>query len=161
MSSVLPKSIDYRQLPNSLSNNISSSTQILNPVNSKSTFTANDIINFDFNIGNRAFIDPKSIYISYKADTTTGAGATGGMIFGVLVYSPFLRVDTLINGQTIESVNQYSQVCYIYVNTNTDIAGKAGVQYSYGYNGTEDSTLMSSWDGRTISANTADESIAM
>ena len=39
MSSVLPKSIDYRELPNSLSSNISSTTQILNPVNSKSTYT--------------------------------------------------------------------------------------------------------------------------
>ena len=77
------------------------------------------------------------------------------------VYSPFLRVDTIINGQTIESVNQYNQVCYMYVNTNTDIAGKAGAQYSYGYNGAQDSTLTSTWDGHTIAANTADESIAM
>ena len=73
MSSALPKSIDYRALPNSLSSNITATTQILNPVNSKSTYSANDTINFDFNAGNRGFIDPKSIYISYKADTTTGA----------------------------------------------------------------------------------------
>ena len=33
MSSVLPKSIDSRELPNSLSSNISSTTQILNPEN--------------------------------------------------------------------------------------------------------------------------------
>ena len=62
MSSVLPKSIDYRELPNCLSNDITSNTQILNPVNSKSTYTSNDIINFDFNSGNHGFIDPKSIY---------------------------------------------------------------------------------------------------
>ena len=47
--SILPKSIDYRELPNSLSNDIKSNIQILNPGNSKSTYTANDIINFDFN----------------------------------------------------------------------------------------------------------------
>ena len=88
MSSALPKSIDYRELPNSLSSNITSTTQILNPVNSKSTYSANDIINFDFNSGS-GFIDPKSIYISYKASCTTDAGAAGGMIFGVSVYSPF------------------------------------------------------------------------
>ena len=58
MSSSLPKSIDYRELPNSLSRNTTSPTQILNPVNSKSTYTANDIINFDFNSENRGFIDP-------------------------------------------------------------------------------------------------------
>ena len=135
MSSVVPRSIHYRELPNSLSSNITSTTQILNPVNSKSTYTANDIINFDFNSGNRGFIDPKSIYISYKAACTTGAGAGGGMILGVPVYSPFLRVDTTINGQTIESVNQYNQVCHMFVNCNMDMSGKAGIQYAYGYAG--------------------------
>ena len=86
MSSVLPKSIDYKELPNSLSCNVTSTPQILNPVNSKSTYTANDIINFDFHSGNRGFIDPNSIYISYKASCTTGAEAAGGMIFGVPVW---------------------------------------------------------------------------
>ena len=88
MSNVLPKSIDYRELPNSLSKDITSTTQILNPVNSKSTYGANDIINFDFNSGNRGFIDPKSIYISYKVACTTG-GTAGAGIFVVPVYSPF------------------------------------------------------------------------
>ena len=53
MSSALPKHVDYRELPNSLSSNITSTTQILNPVNSKSTYTANDSINFDFNSGGK------------------------------------------------------------------------------------------------------------
>ena len=119
MSNVLPKSIDYRELPNSLSNDITSTTQILNPVNSKSTYGANDIINFDFNSGNRGFIDPKSIYISYKASAVCGAAA--GDIYGVPVYAPFLRVDTIINGQTIESVNQYNQaVSYTHLTLPTN-----------------------------------------
>ena len=59
--SVLPKCIDDRKLPNSLSSNITYSIQMINPVNSKTTYTSNDIINFDFNSGNRAFIDPKSV----------------------------------------------------------------------------------------------------
>ena len=166
MSSVLPKSIDYRELPNSLSSNISSTTQILNPVNSKSTYSSNDIINFDFNSGNRGFIDPKSIYISYKVACTCG-GASGD-IFGVPVYAPFLRLDTIINGQTIESVNQYNQVCYMYVNCNTDVAGKAGVQFAYGYNGgtaalnavanntVNTDILLSPWDGRYVAINAND-----
>ena len=109
ISSVLPKSIDFRELPNSLSNDITSNTQILNSVNSKSTYSANDIINFDFNSGNREFVDPKSIYISYKVSCVTGATA-GAAIYGVPVYALLLLVDTIINGQTIESVNQYNQV---------------------------------------------------
>ena len=90
MSSLLPKSIDYNELPSSLCSNITSTTQILNPVYYNSTYSVNDIINFYFNTGKCGLIDPKSIYISYKADTTTGAGAAGGMMFGVPVFSPFL-----------------------------------------------------------------------
>lgn len=156
MSSVLPKSINYRELPNSLSSNITSTTQILNPVNSKSTYSSNDIINFDFNSRNRGFIDP-SIYISYKVACTC-EGASGD-IFGVPVYAPFLRVDTIINRQVIESVNQYNQVTYMYIYCNTDVAGKAGVQLAYGYNGgtstlnavanntVNTDILLSPWDG--------------
>ena len=66
MSSALPKSVDYRELPASLSSNITSTTQILNPVNSKSTYTSNDIINFDFNSGNRGFIDPSPFILVIK-----------------------------------------------------------------------------------------------
>ena len=44
MSSVLPKSIDYRELPNSLSSDIHSTTQILNPVNSKATYIQQTIL---------------------------------------------------------------------------------------------------------------------
>jgi hypothetical protein len=85
MSSVLPKSIDYRELPNSLSNDITSNTQILNPVSSKSTYLANDITNFDFNSGNRGFTVPKSIYIRFKVSCVTGVTA-GAAIYGVPVY---------------------------------------------------------------------------
>ena len=88
---------------------------------------------------------------------TTGATAGAG-IFGVPVYVPFLRVDTIINGQVIESVNQYNQVAHMYVNCNTDIAGKCAVQYAYGYLAADDSYI-SPWDGRlmgqSITVNTA------
>ena len=39
MPSVLPRSIDYRELPSSLPSDIYSMTQILNPVNSKAAYT--------------------------------------------------------------------------------------------------------------------------
>ena len=86
------------------------------------------------NLKRSAFIPPqirffqeksKGIAVSHKVACTCG-GASGD-IFGVPVYAPFLRLDTIINGQIIESVNQYNQVTYMYVNCNTDVAGKAGV----------------------------------
>ena len=45
------------------------------------------------------------------------------------------KEDTIINRQTVDSVNQYNQVAHMYVNCNTDIAGKCAVQYAYGYLG--------------------------
>ena len=63
----------------------------------------------------------QSIYISYKASCTTGAAAASGLIYGIPVYSPILQVDTVINGQTIESVNQYNEVCQMFVNCNMDV----------------------------------------
>ena len=39
----------------------------------------------------------------------TGAQA-GAAIFWVPIYALFLRVGTIVNGQTIESVNQYNMV---------------------------------------------------
>ena len=49
MTSVLPKSVDCRELPNNFSSNI--------------TCTSNDIMNFDFFSSNRGFLDPESIYV--------------------------------------------------------------------------------------------------
>ena len=40
----------------------------------------------------------------------------------------------------------------MYVNCNTDIAGKCAVQYAYGYLGADD-TLISPWDGRVMGQN--------
>ena len=53
-----------------------------------------------------------------------------GTIYGVPIYSPFLRVDTIINGQVIESVSQYNQVSQIHANYNIDVSGKTGIQYA-------------------------------
>jgi len=163
MSGILPKNIHYKELPNSLTSDIYSTTQILNPGNSKATYSQNDVINFDFNSGNRGFIDPKSIYISYKASAVCGAAA--GDIYGVPVYAPFLRVDTIINGQTIESVNQYNQVTYMYENCNTDVAGKAACQYAYGYAAggaaNVNDSSMQAWDGRLVAAASNPDSYAV
>ena len=49
-------------------------------------------------------------------------------------------------------MNQYNQVSHMYVNCNTDIAGKCAVQYAYGYLGADD-TLISPWDGRVMGQN--------
>ena len=79
----------------------------------------------------------KSICLSYKACAVTPNVA----ILGTPVYSPFLRVDSTINSQTSESVNQCSQVCQAWVQCNKSVANKAGCQTAYGYLGADDGSL--------------------
>ena len=97
----LPNSINLNDIPEALKSDVHSTTIVINPVNSKSSYS--DILIFDYNSGQRGFIDPKSIYISYKACVVT-PNVANGAILGTPIYSPFLRIDTIINSQTIESV---------------------------------------------------------
>ena len=99
----LPNSINFNDIPEALKSDVHSTTIVINPVNSKSSYIPGDILIFDYNSGQRGFIDPKSIYISYKACVVT-PNVANGAILGTPIYSPFLRIDTIINSQTIESV---------------------------------------------------------
>jgi hypothetical protein len=144
----LLNSINYSDIPDSLKSDVHSTTIVINPVNSKSSYSPGDVIIFDYNSGQRGFIDPKSIYLSYKACVITPDVANGA-ILGTPVYSPFLRIDTIINSQTIESVNQYNQVCQAWVQCNMSVADKAGIQSAYGYLGAND-TLLSNFDYRAL-----------
>ena len=105
-----PNSVNYDDIPQALKNDVISTTIVINQFHSKASFSPGDIILFDYTTSGRGFIDPKSIYISYKAVATNGATLAGKNL-GTPVYSPFLRIDTIINSQTIESVNQWNQIC--------------------------------------------------
>ena len=147
-----PNSVNYDDIPQALKNDVISTTIIINPVNSKATFSPGDIILFDYTTSGRGFVDPKSIYLSYKAVATNG-NTLAGKILGTPVYSPFLRIDTIINSQTIESVNQWNQICQIYCNTNMSVADKQGVQSQYGFLSTAEGDI-TYCDYRQLTANT-------
>ena len=59
----LPNSGNYTEIPPYLKEHVNSSTIIINPVNSKTTYSPGDTQIFDYNSGTSGFIDPKSIYI--------------------------------------------------------------------------------------------------
>ena len=54
-------------------------------------------------------------------------------ILGCPLYSPFLRLETIINSQTIESISQYNQIANMWINLNLSVADKTGVQTCLGY----------------------------
>jgi len=147
---VLPNSINYNdQLP-SLMPNVNNYTQVLQPTNSKSTYSDNDQIIID--IPSRGMIDPKSIYFRYK-NTVTRGGAGDASILGCPVYAPILRVDTFFGSQLQDTVSDYNLVAHMWSNTNLGVSEKYGSQASFGYNDTTPSTVtLDELDGRAITA---------
>ena len=88
---------------------------------------------------------------------TTNAAAAPSII-GTPVYSPFLKLETYINSQNIESVSQWNQICQAWVQTNMSVADKAGVQYAYGYgDSANNATLLSMFDHHLCTRDAAND----
>ena len=79
-------------------------------------------------------------------------------IIGTPVYLPFLKLETFINSQNIESVNQWNQVCQAWIQCNMSVVDKAGVQTVYGYHDTDDNdTLLSMFDHHLCTRDAAND----
>lgn len=134
MSIVLPSSINYADALPSLPDNTQQIPVVANPVNGQ-TFTAGQQIQFD--LLNRGFLVPDSIYIRYTGSITTAgtaitAGASSFMI-GCPVYTPINRVDVQVGSQTIDTIQSYNVLMNMLTNTTLDVAQKYGQQASFGY----------------------------
>jgi hypothetical protein len=131
--SALPRDFDYTEPHPRLPDGMTNSLVSLSPVNGQ-TFGAQSQIYFDFLTGAGAgFIDPKSLYIRYKYTFATAAGA---QMLGVPVYTPFLRLETVVNGSfTLETMNQYNQTCNDLITFSMDHAQRFGKAPMYGFTG--------------------------
>ncbi len=148
---VLPNTINYAEQLPSLMAGVNNYTQVLQPVNG-SSFTQNQQIFID--IPSRGFIDPKSIYIRYRAVATT---TTQGGVVGCPVYTPFQRLDTYINSQMVDTINDYNQVAHAWSNLNLGVNEKYGSQTSFGYaDATAGTVSMDELDGRYLSSATGE-----
>ena len=147
---VLPNSINYNEVLPSLSPSTQNFTQVLQPVNG-ATFGQNQQIYVD--IPSRGFIDPQSIYIRYKMTIGTTADQVAGFytVLGCPVYTPFSRVETYINSQQIESVQDFNVVAHRWSNLYLGVNEKYGNQFGFGYLNSVDSA-MDKLDGRLMPA---------
>jgi hypothetical protein len=127
MSVALPKDLDYSQPMYSLPPGTQTFQGVSYPVSGSSFGPSSQI---DVDLGSRGFLDPKSLFVRYKITT---ANAAETFICGTPVYTPFLRVSTMINSQTVETINNYSVVANMLVNLTHDVSQKLGQQYSFGY----------------------------
>lgn len=123
----LPNQLDYSQSISELPE-CQNFEVCLTPTTGAGSYSPGGVVRFDFQ--NRGFIDPSSITLRYKWAITSAVGAE---FIATPAYTPFLRLETLIGSQVVESINQYNQVAgFLYVNTNYDVAMKYGQQPALG-----------------------------
>jgi len=145
----LPNQLDYSQsiaeLPECTNYEVT-----LVPTTGAGSYSAGSVIKFDFQ--QRGFIDPSSICIRYKYTITSAISAE---MIATPAYTPFLRLETLLGSQVVESINQYNQVAgYLYMNTQYDVAMKYGQQNALGYqNNTTSPVTLEMLDGRVCVLN--------
>ena len=128
--SVLPKEINYRSaIP--LPEGTQSNSIVNSPINGAS-FSASSIIQFD--LVQRGYLVPESMYIRYKLTTTGGtAGAATNFIRGTPVYSFFARSEVIVGSQVVESIQNYNQLCNMLVNCRMNYSQKLGLATAFGY----------------------------
>lgn len=128
MSVVLPQSINYSESLPGLPEQCIQIPVGASPINGQ-TFTAGQQIQFD--LLNRGFLVPDSLYISYSYNLTSAAGAE---LIGCPVYTSFSRLDIQAGSQTIDTINSYNILMNMLTNCTLDIAQKYGQQQAFGYN---------------------------
>lgn len=132
MATILPKEINYTQ-PASLPEGTQSNSIVSSPVNGQ-TFGPSSIIQFD--LVQRGYLVPESMYIRYKLTTTGGtAGVITNFIRGTPVYSFFQRLETIVGSQVVESIQNYNQLSNMLVNCKMNYAQKVGLANAFGYTG--------------------------
>lgn len=130
MATVLPKEINYAQ-PASLPDGTQSNSIVTSPING-ATFGPSQIVQFD--LVQRGFMVPESMYIRYKLTTTLpGTAGPTNAIRGTPVYTMFSRLETIIGSQVVESIQNYNQLCNMLVNCKMNSAQKVGLATAFGY----------------------------
>ena len=140
----LPNSVNFSEPIPSLPDGTKTIEIVSRPSNA-ATFYPSSVIQCD--LVKRGFIIPDSFYFRYKCAVT--ATNTPEMI-GTPVYTPFIRLETFVGANVVDSINQWNQTANMLVNVTTDVASKYGLQYAYGY--APSNTTIQSLDGRVLTA---------
>ena len=144
----LPNQLNYSQTISELPQCTTYEVTLV-PTTGAGSYSSGSTIKFDFQ--NRGFIDPQSIMLRYSYAVTSLVGA---QIKATPAYSPWLRLETLIGSQIVESINQYNQtVGFLHVNTQYDVATKYGSQSALGFYSDTTSGDMTQMDGRVCAVN--------
>jgi hypothetical protein len=141
----LPNSVNYAEPIPSLPEASVKYDIALQPVNGQSFAMGGQQIIFQ--LPNRGYLDPQSIYIRYRA--TIANATTASNLLGCPYTAPFQRLETQFGSVTVDSINDYNQVNHILTNCFYDVAQKYGQQSSFGYT-TSPTPTIEELDSRSI-----------
>jgi hypothetical protein len=147
--SVIPRELNYGELPPVLDASIRSTTINITPSNNKSSYGLGEYMDFDF--PKQGFIDPKSIYLSYVSNVDMAASTVTTYMFGTPFATPLARVEESCKSGTLQlnTITQYNQFYNDVTQLKMSSADKYGVAPALGwYN--EDTGLMENLDGRKL-----------
>ena len=146
----LPASVNYAEPIPSLPENSIRYSVALQPVNG-AIFPPSSQITFQF--PNRGYLIPDSVYLRYKVSHVNGG--TASAVLGTPFYTPFQRLETQFGSVTVDSINNYHQVCNVLVNGTMDWAQKYGNYVNFGFGAAGDPATTEDMDGRPIATNMA------
>ena len=128
----LPKEINYSK-QSSLPRGTSTTSAVISPANG-ATFGESQLI--IFNLPNRSYIVPSSIYLRYKT-TFAGQTTTNGFVRGAFPsFTPFVRCETLIGSSTVESISNYGQLNSMLLTCKVNYGQKVGLAANMGIGNT-------------------------
>jgi hypothetical protein len=153
----LPSTVNYAEAIPSLPENAIRYSVALQPVNGAEFLPTQQI---QFQYPNRGYLIPDSVYLRYKLQVVNNAGTAAKPIGipGTPFFTPFQRLETQFGSVTVDSINNYHQVCNMLTNTTMDWAQKYGNAFNYGYSPISSSTTAATteeMDGYLIAADGA------
>lgn len=143
----LPETINYSQALPVLPSETKRISVTTAPSNG-SSFTENSQINID--LVSRGFLDVDSMYITYDYTLTSAAGAE---MKGCPAYTPFIRLDTQIGSQTVDTIQNYNSLMNVLTNATMSVSQKYGQQFALGYLNDTSVPSMEQLDGRVMTLN--------
>jgi hypothetical protein len=128
--SVLPNEVNFAK-PNELPASTRCLSLVSVPQQGSGSFTSGQQVTFP--LVQYGYIVPDSLVVSAVISYTADAGAgTTGVLGSCPASSWVQRLDTQINSQTIETINNYNSLYAMLVNAKCDVSSKLGLSKPFG-----------------------------
>ena len=153
MSVVLPKELAYTPSLPTIPAGTTSKEIVLAPVNG-SSFADGALVQFD--LGQAGYLDPKSLYIRYRASQANQSGNVN--VCKIPAYTFLQRSEVIIGSTMVESINDYNVWCNLFADLQLDPAQRYGNGAAWGLNNTGES--LESQDSGVMAALTGSIDVA-